>query len=509
MPQAASKKQYRMMMAILHGKPGTTARGDSGPPKSIASKYTSNSDDAPESKGKEHEGGKWGEGAHAKHKEKEDKKKKKKLKKALEDFVKSNERRGAGCLVVNKEGNILLGRRSDNGKWATPGGHVEAGETHCEGACRELREEAGIIAKNPVEISCAGYRGYDSKTFLVTSYKGKLKGNGEMLNLHFMDISEVPWGDLTDYTRDCLSDYISSKLKKSKKLKFMLAEEDLNKNIMRGGKNSFIEYDVTHGDALKFIGNGTFRMLREAVSGMEDESFKEIKFDNYKLHIRKHINDVYSGRISDGYKQIHQFANKSLPQIAVELMSVFEWYLPEDEGELEILDESSLDNDAIEGGLNALVDKYKQHNIVNIYSEMENIREEIRQGMAVDLQQVEQKMMKLFDKLENTVLSHADMHNKLTGEAGCAIDDLEHKLLDLQSKVEKLNSSPTTVQAYSHNPSNHADVHDASYPYLSRPKVSISPGGKVDITFGNDWTHMERGDFLKDIRAKVINKKGE
>ena len=188
----------------------------------------------------------------------------------------------------------------------------------------------------------------------------------------------------------------------------------------------------------------------------------------------------------------------------------FEWYLPEDEGELEVMDDEKLDDVAIEGGMNSLIDKYRQHNIVNIYAEMENIREEIRHGMAVDLQQVEQKMMQLFDKLESTVLSHADQHNKLTSDAGASIDDLESKLLSLQAAVEKLNNSPSTIQAYSSDHThNHSRVHGDSYPYLSKPTVTITPDGKISITFAGDWTHMERGDFLKDIRAKVISKKGD
>lgn len=515
MPQAVSKKQYRYMMAVLHGKGGTSSRGDRVP-KSIAGKYAGSSpgNDAPESKGKEHEGGKWNEKGHSKEKKKTEekrtkrKKDKAKLRKALEGFIKSQDNKGAGVLVVNKEGKVLLGRRSDTGQWSTPGGHVDPGEDFAEAAIRELREETGLIGKDPVEMNSGSYRGFSTKQYVCTSYRGKLKSNGEMLNLHFMDVSEIPWTNLTDYARDALSQHISAQLKKSKELKYMLAEEDLQKNIMRGGKNSFVEFDVTHGDALKLIGNGTFRMLREAVSDMEDESFREVSVDQYRMHIRKHMNDVYSGRITDGHKQIHQFANKSLPQVAVELMSVFEWYLPEDEGELEVLDEHNLDNDAIEGGLHSLVDKYRQHNIVNIYSEMENIREEIRHGMAVDLQQVEQKMMSLFDRLESTVLSHADKHNHLTTDAGSAIDELEAKLLSLQGAVDKLNSAPATVQAYTSNP-DHDRVHDHSYPYLSKPQVTINPDGKINITFGGDWTHMERGDFLKDIRARVVSKKGE
>ena len=405
MPAAVSKKQYRYMQAILHGdKGGTSSRGDRVP-KSVAGKYAGQgaASDAPESKGKEHEGGKWGEKHHTADKKKVDEKRsqrktdskahkakgknrKASLHKAFGDFIKAQNNRGAGCLVINKDGQILLGRRSDTGKWATPGGHVEDGESYDMGALRELKEETGLIGKEPKEIHSGNYRGSDSKTYLVKSFRGKLKSNGEMLSLKFFDVPDIPWDKLTDYSKDAMVNYIAEKLKKNKSLELLIANEELQKNIMRGGKNSHIEFDMTHGDALSLVGNGTFRMLRNAVDGMEDEDFRELGFDTYKLNIRKHMNDVYSGRITDGHKQVHQFTNKSLPQVAAELMSIFEWYMPEDEEELQILGEESLNDDAIEGGLNNLVDNYRKHNIANMYTEMENIREEIRHGNAVDLQ---------------------------------------------------------------------------------------------------------------------------
>ena len=46
-------------------------------------------------------------------------------------FYKSNER-------------ILLIRRGDNGKWAVPGGYMEAGENFSEACVREVYEETGL-----------------------------------------------------------------------------------------------------------------------------------------------------------------------------------------------------------------------------------------------------------------------------------------------------------------------------------------------------------------------------
>jgi len=507
------------MMAIVHGKDKgkTSSRGDRVP-ASVAGKYAGSgtSDSAPESKGKEHEGGKWGEKGHAKAKSSvnkdrlERKKKKAHLRKSLEKYLIKNNRQGAGCLVINVDGQILLGKRSDNGMWATPGGHVDPGENFEEAARRELREETGLVAKDCVELNAGRYRGYETKQFIVTSYKGRLKGNGEMLGLQFFDPYNIPWDELTDYTCDAICAAIKDKLSKSNKLKDMIAIEELEKNIVRSGSAPHnTVYEVTHGDALRLIGNGTFRMLRDAVKDMGDEEFRELKVDNYTLHIRRHVSDVYSGRITDGVKQVHQFTNKSLPAVSAELMSVFEWYLPEDEKELEIVDETDLDGGVIEGGLNELIDNYKRHNIVNIYTEMENIREELRHGMVVDIQQVEQRMMKLFDKLESTLLTVVDKHNTLNNDAGESVDVLENKLMQLQERIEQMSKQPVTVSAFSSSPSDDKRVHSEFYPYLTRPSVSISPDGHIKISFDSDWTSLDRGNFLNDMKARAIKQQAK
>jgi hypothetical protein len=153
-----------------------------------------------------------------------------------------------------------------------------------------------------------------------------------------------------------------------------------------------------------------------------------------------------------------------------------------------------------------LIDNYKKHNIANIYEEMETIREQIRNGMAVDLQQVESRIMTLFDKLEDVVHNLTEKHNHLANMAGSEIDDLERKLIELQSKIEDMGNKPETVEAYSVHRTNPAQIHDDNYPYLPRPQVEISPNGKIKITFESDWTSLEKENFLQDLRAKVIKR---
>ncbi len=46
--------------------------------------------------------------------------------------------------VIDKEGKILLMRRTDNRLWAMPAGQMEVGETPAEGVVREAYEETGV-----------------------------------------------------------------------------------------------------------------------------------------------------------------------------------------------------------------------------------------------------------------------------------------------------------------------------------------------------------------------------
>ena len=55
---------------------------------------------------------------------------------------------GAHGLVRDADGRILLIQRSDDRTWALPGGTMELGETLRECAIREVREEAGLVARD-------------------------------------------------------------------------------------------------------------------------------------------------------------------------------------------------------------------------------------------------------------------------------------------------------------------------------------------------------------------------
>lgn len=53
---------------------------------------------------------------------------------------------GASVIVEDREGRVLLQRRSDNGLWGYCGGSVELDEDVEAAARRELHEETGLVA---------------------------------------------------------------------------------------------------------------------------------------------------------------------------------------------------------------------------------------------------------------------------------------------------------------------------------------------------------------------------
>ncbi|MFB8764634.1 NUDIX domain-containing protein [Nocardiopsis alba] len=51
---------------------------------------------------------------------------------------------GVTAVVLDDDGAVLLHRRSDDGRWATPGGILEPGEQPARAVVREVREETGV-----------------------------------------------------------------------------------------------------------------------------------------------------------------------------------------------------------------------------------------------------------------------------------------------------------------------------------------------------------------------------
>ena len=82
---------------------------------------------------------------------------------------------------------ILLVRRSDNAKWAVPGGYMDAGESLTEACAREVREETGLVVQVSRLVSV-----YTNPNVLLEYPDGN---RWQIVVLHFE--AQVIDGDLT------------------------------------------------------------------------------------------------------------------------------------------------------------------------------------------------------------------------------------------------------------------------------------------------------------------------
>lgn len=112
---------------------------------------------------------------------------------------------GAGVLVENEGGQLLLQRRADNGLWGYCGGSVELDEQVEAAARRELLEETGLVAR---ELTLFGvfsgrelhyiYPNGDEVSnieivYLCRAYSGELqKQESEVTELRFFSPDQIP-----------------------------------------------------------------------------------------------------------------------------------------------------------------------------------------------------------------------------------------------------------------------------------------------------------------------------
>jgi len=83
----------------------------------------------------------------------------------------------AGVVLLNRDGLVFAGRRADApDAWQMPQGGIDAGESPRQAACRELLEETGIAAIEPL-AETAGWLTYDLPPELVgTALRGRYRG---------------------------------------------------------------------------------------------------------------------------------------------------------------------------------------------------------------------------------------------------------------------------------------------------------------------------------------------
>lgn len=111
----------------------------------------------------------------------------------------------AGIVILDKEGRVLLQRRSDNKKWGLPGGSLELKESFEEAAIREAYEEVGLKIKSLQLFNVySGEKCYNkypngdeiynaSAIFISNDYEGEVTLDGdESLEAIFFKKEDIP-----------------------------------------------------------------------------------------------------------------------------------------------------------------------------------------------------------------------------------------------------------------------------------------------------------------------------
>lgn len=82
---------------------------------------------------------------------------------------------GVSAIVTNDQDELLVMRRSDNGRWGIPAGILEPGEHPAAAVAREVYEETGMVIR-PVGIAAvfgrlrASYANGDESEYLTTTF---------------------------------------------------------------------------------------------------------------------------------------------------------------------------------------------------------------------------------------------------------------------------------------------------------------------------------------------------
>lgn len=99
---------------------------------------------------------------------------------------------GVGCVVM-REGRALLVKSRRSGKWSTPGGNLDFGESPGECARRETAEEAGIEVGEPRFLAITNDVMPERGTHYVTIWMQAEVENEEIRIMDQQEISDAGW----------------------------------------------------------------------------------------------------------------------------------------------------------------------------------------------------------------------------------------------------------------------------------------------------------------------------
>jgi len=130
---------------------------------------------------------------------------------------------GASAIVTDDDGRLLLHRRSDNNRWALPGGAMDIGETIARCAEREVQEETGLtveahrivgVYSDPDHVfaySDGEVRQEFSVCFACRIMTGNISKSDESLEVKFWPVEDLDTLDMHPSIRLRISHYLADK----------------------------------------------------------------------------------------------------------------------------------------------------------------------------------------------------------------------------------------------------------------------------------------------------------
>jgi 8-oxo-dGTP pyrophosphatase MutT (NUDIX family) len=94
------------------------------------------------------------------------------------------------------DGHILMGKRKDNARFTTPGGHLNPGEKPVAGAVREVFEESGVRLR-PSQLEFVKSKGVtkpNGEKLMIHAFKAYLPKRPVTTTLHDPDDEVHGWG---------------------------------------------------------------------------------------------------------------------------------------------------------------------------------------------------------------------------------------------------------------------------------------------------------------------------
>lgn len=121
-------------------------------------------------------------------------------------------RPSVSAIIFDRQGHLLLQRRSDGGQWGLPGGSVEIGESVARAIRREVSEETGLdvavrrvvgVYSDPrrqvVRYPNGNVWHYVNVCFECAARGGALRTSDETLELSYFRVGRLPRTLLTNH----------------------------------------------------------------------------------------------------------------------------------------------------------------------------------------------------------------------------------------------------------------------------------------------------------------------